>query len=1021
LVQFPVSTFEISDRHDPTNNLYSRTVTTKSYIHDDNASYSARTSGYTSMTTTYTVGKNVSPSFIVGGNSLTFSNNGINWYQSPTNIQLTTINTMEYNGSIYVAGGQGASDSIAYSDNGTTWYSYGTPTLATCNHIKWGGYGPRGASMFVAVGSATNGNSMAYSLGGLHWTGLGNAMFGGSTATVQGQAIEWNGQFWLAGASNGAQYALSRSATGTSGWIGIDISTIANSIYDIIWNGCQWIIAGNTTAGAGFIAFSTNDIATAFTVATCPINTRVTGLAYNGSRTVAVGNGATHTIAYSDDFGATWTGLGTTLLSNTSPTSIHKVAWHVNKFIIAGTNASGRILYSLDGLNWKTTTGAGLSSARAIISSSALPNPLRFTANGVISGNYVSFNGGTTWNQMFSDNISTAVYNGKYAVFAQGENGNTYVAYDLMSAFKVSTANTDPSGVRALEWNGTHWLMGGTTHGSASRHLLLSYDGYNWKPVATNFMTSGYYVTGMDWSPSLGRWCVSVQTGDTTNQIIYSSDGLTWSLASTAVGGGPVKWVNNYFMAAVNNDSTTKIAVSQDGITWVTRTIGSYGQVQSIVADETASTFIIGTYPDSTSVEALLKSSDGVTWTPVGGTNQNYRHTGAVWDGLRYIVKTDNPANSIRVSYDAITWTSVGGNIPGQQLSWTKPHVGALTVYQPTIATGRDASGNNTMAFSKDGIFYKSLGNTLFTEQGNSVGWNGRIWVACGAGINTLGYSYDGLAWTGLGTSIFSRQANHVAWNGSRWIAAGEGGNTLATSQDGINWSGLSTTVFDASGLCVSWNGTTWLAGGAGSANTLAYSTNGLSWTGLGKPLDTAVNDVEWAGTQWIIAGKSTTSDLIMYTTNETGQTGWTASASQPFTTSANSVFWNGQITVAVGEGTNTIATSADLGATWTGQGTALFSTRGNEIAWNDRRWIATGEGTNTLIYSNNGTTWWPTVGGNNLFTEGIGLGTNSKVGATPVRSAITLNNREKVCINTPVSYDSDLADDTSLVFNLNL
>jgi hypothetical protein len=402
----------------------------------------------------------------------------------------------------------------------------------------------------------------------------------------------------------------------------------------------------------------------------------------------------------------------------------------------------------------------------------------------------------------------------------------------------------------------------------------------------------------------------------------------------------------------------------------------------------------------------------------VGGTNQNYRHTGAVWDGLRYVVKTDNSTNSIRVSYDGTNWTDVGGNIPGQQLSWTKPHVGALTIYQPTIAVGKDASGNNTMAFSKDGIFYKSLGNTLFTDQGNHVGWNGRMWIACGKGAtNTLAYSYDGLAWTGLGATIFSIQANHVRWNGARWVATGEGTNTLATSQDGINWSGLGTTVFDASGLTVQWNGDTWLAGGVGSTNTLAYSTDGLSWTGLNKPLD-AVNDVEWVGTHWIIAGKSTSNNLIKYASDPLGT--WTASATQPFTTSANSVFWNGQITVAVGEGTNTIATSTDLGITWTGQGTATFSTRGNEIAWNDRRWIATGTGTNTLVYSNDGTTWWPTIG-NNLFTEGIGLGTNSKVGTVPVRSAITLNNREKVCINTPKYYDSDLADDTSLVFNLNL
>lgn len=1016
MITFPVSSFEVSDRHDPTNNLYSRTVTAKSYVHDDNASYCARTNGFTSMTTTYTVGKNMKPGLIVGGNSLTYSNNGINWFQSNTNISLTTINALEYNGTIYVAGGAGASDSMAYSENGTAWFSYGTPTLAVCNAIKWGGYGPRGGSMFVATGAATNGNSLAYSLGGLHLTGLGNAMFGGSLGTVNGRAIEYNGLYWLAGSSGGATYALARSITGTSEWVGIDISNITASVFDILWQGSQWIIAGQSTGNTGVIAFSTNDAATAWTVVTAPrIGTRVTGLAYNGGRIVAVGNGTGNTIAYSDDFGSTWIGLGVNLLPNTSPTSVHKVAWHQNKFIIAGTNASGTILYSSDGVSWKTTTGAGLSSCKAIISSSQQQHPLRFNLNAVICANYVSFDGGTNWNQMFNDNISVGVHNGKYAVFGAGQNGNTYVAYDLASAFKMNTSNLDASGVNALEWNGAHWLMGGKS--SSLKHLLLSYDGYNWKPVATSFMTNGYAVTGIDWSPPLGRWCVSVQTGVNTNQIIYSSDGLSWSLASTVVGGGPVRWIGAYFIAAVNDSASTKIAISQDGIAWSTRLIGSYGQVLSIVADETASTLILGTYPNSTSVQAILKSTDGVNWTPVGGTNQNYRHTGAVWDGLRYLIKTDNPANSIRVSYDGITWTSVGGNLPGNQLSWTNPHVGTLTVYQPTISLGRDAS--NTMAFSKDGIFYKSMGNTIFSDAGNYVAWNGRLWIACGKGsLNTLAYSYDGLAWTGLGKTVFTIQTNHAVWNGSLWVATGEGGNTLAYSADGVSWTGVGSTIFDNSGLCVMWNGTSWLAGGSGSTNTLASSSNGLTWTGLSNvAMDLAVNDLQWVGVQWIMAGRATTgSNLLKYSLD--GAT-WSTAGSQPFTTSANSVFWNGQVTVAVGEGGNTIATSADLGVTWTGQGTTVFSSRGNEVAWNDKRWIAAGMGGNTLVYSNNGTTWWPCV--LPLFTEGLGVGSNPKVSPTLVRSAITLNNRDKLCVNTPRAYDSDLADDTSLVFNLNL
>jgi len=1004
MVAFPVSTFEVSDRHTSTNNIFSRTVTTKSYIHDDTASYSARINGFTSMTTMYTVGKNVVPRFIVGGNSLTFSNNGVNWYDASTNIPLTTINDLEYNGFVYVAGGSSANHSFAYSENGTDWYSGGNTAMTTCNAIRWGN------GRFMAVGG---GNAIAYSVGGLHWTGFGTAMFGG---TPIGQSVEWNGNFWLAGASGTTTYKLARSTTNGS-WVGIDISnTVANSIYQVMWNGAQWIIGGNTNAGAGLIAYSTNAISWT-AVASCPIGTRVTGLAYNGNRIVAVGNGSGNTLAYSDNFGTTWTGLGTTLLPNTSPTSIHKVEWHVNKFIVAGTTTSGRILYSSDGLNWKISTGSGLSSCRAITSASRMQHPLQFTTNAVITGNSISYNGGTTWSSLFSDNINVAVYNGKYAVFGQGENGNTYVSYDLTNAFKITTANTDPSGVKALAWNGSHWLMGGVSHGLTSRHLLLSYDGFNWKPVATSFMTSGYYVTGMDWSPSLSRWCVSVQTGASANQIIYSSDGLTWTLASTAVGGGPVKWTGTYFMAAVNDSASTKIAVSQDGISWVTRSLGSYGQVESIAVEETSSTFIVGTYPNSTSVEAILKSSDGITWTAVGGTNQNYHHTGAIWDGTRYLIKTDNSANSIRVSFDGTTWTSVGGHVHGSEISWTNPQVGTLTVYQPTIVCG---SGNSTtMAFSKDGIFYKSLGNSLFTNQCNYAAWNGRMWVACGSGVNTLGYSYDGLAWTGLGATVFSIQANHVVWNGYKWVAAGAGGNTLATSVDGIAWTGLGSSVLDVSGTCVQWNGTTWLAGGAGSTNTLAYSADGVSWTGLGtSAMDVVVNDVQWIGTRWVVAGKSTGGNLIVYAADHLGS--WTASGSQPFTTSANSVFWNGQVTIAVGEGTNTIASSADLGETWTGQGTAVFSSRGNEVAWNDKRWVIAGTGTNTVAYSNDGATWWPCVGGS-MFTEGVGIGSNPKVGSTYVKSAVVLNSRDKVCVNTPIYYDSDVANDTSLVFNLNI
>ena len=375
------------------------------------------------------------------------------------------------------------------------------------------------------------------------------------------------------------------------------------------------------------------------------------------------------------------------------------------------------------------------------------------------------------------------------------------------------------------------------------------------------------------------------------------------------------------------------------------------------------------------------------------------------------------------MSYNGITWTDQGGALTGKQIVWTNPHIGTLTIYQPTIACGRDASGNNTMAFSKDGIFYHSLGNGIFDTAAKHAAWNGRMWIACGQGTtNPLAYSMDGQAWVGLGKTIFSQSANRVAWNGTRWTVVGEGGNTIATSTDGLTWTGLGNTVIDASGLCVQWNDTTWLVGGRGATNTLAYSTDGLVWTGLSTTsIDTEVRDVQWTANQWLALGESSTGNHVRYTTVKSGQSGWTDASNQPFSTRANGAFWNGQTTVAVGQGGNSIAKSTDGGITWTGLGTDIFSVQGNGVTWNDVRWIATGQSATketSLAYSNDGTTWYEAPN-NTMFSEGYGIGTNPKVGTTPIASAITLNNRDKVTINSPRYYDSDLADDTTLVFNL--
>jgi hypothetical protein len=277
-----------------------------------------------------------------------------------------------------------------------------------------------------------------------------------------------------------------------------------------------------------------------------------------------------------------------------------------------------------------------------------------------------------------------------------------------------------------------------------------------------------------------------------------------------------------------------------------------------------------------------------------------------------------------------------------------------------------------------------------------------------------------------MGTTIFTQAAYGLAWNGTVWLALGSGGNTMATSTDGKTWIGQGTTIFDTSGLAADWNGTSWVAGGVGNTNTLAYSTNtnATSWAGLAKTsLSTSCNTVRWMLNKWVIGGASVGGNVLCYSSDTTGSSGWFSAATTTslFGVSANSVFWNGQIAVAVGNCiVNTIATSPD-GINWTGRGNTTFTTAGYEVTWNTKRWVAGGIGGNTLAYSINGTTWYGAPNSANLFSQVNGLGTNPRIGATVVPSTVVINTNDRLVVTGPRFYDDSLMSDTAISMNLNL
>jgi hypothetical protein len=129
-------------------------------------------------------------------------------------------NGVAWNGSLWVAVGQGTTYTIATSSDGINWT--GVPNSAIIFTI---GYGVAwNGSLWVAVGSGS-GNTIATSPDGINWTGQGSTVF-----TNAGRSITWNGIRWVAGGTGGNTIATSPNGLN---WTGLGTSIFGTGGYGI--------------------------------------------------------------------------------------------------------------------------------------------------------------------------------------------------------------------------------------------------------------------------------------------------------------------------------------------------------------------------------------------------------------------------------------------------------------------------------------------------------------------------------------------------------------------------------------------------------------------------------------------------------------------------------------------------------------------------------------------------------------------------------------------------------------------
>jgi hypothetical protein len=330
-------------------------------------------------------------------------------------------------------------------------------------------------------------------------------------------------------------------------------------------------------------------------------------------------------------------------------------------------------------------------------------------------------------------------------------------------------------------------------------------------------------------------------------------------------------------------------------------------------------------------------------------------------------------------SYDAIHWKT---NASGTALvsNATNYHNGKV-VWNGSIWVVAGNAGVNSLLYSEDGNTWYSGGANIFDSNFGSfdVVWNGSIWVAVGAPVGqryVVAYSYTGKSWTTVQLSNQIIKSNNDAlyntnkpfsleWDGNAFVMAlnstvSSGNHNYIVSYNGIDWTHIQPSLIQSANIA-KWTGSNFVIAGEDTVNSILIKPNDGydNWqTAPGTNTRTFYDldcNTEFSNTivfqrSILLSNKSHSFD---------GGATWTDASSNigSLMTVVNKAHNNGKLWVAVGSGTNTIATSTD-GLHWIGGGATIFTTAGLDVYWSNSLWVAVGQGTNSIAYSSDGIYW---------------------------------------------------------------
>jgi hypothetical protein len=768
-----------------------------------------------------------------------------------------TINSIGWNGTVWVAGGfnsqSSTAPSIAYSYDGNTWLA-ATQTALTnisVNRIAWNG------SMWLAVGNSSTSTTILYSYNGINWTAL-TTLDSGLTGGFVPNDVVWNGKFWcMIGESvvNNPNSVIATSTNGLNWTYNQDPSISLTALHyattlKIAWNGNYFLASGDqfnnpgtppSSKADGSISISYDGIVwKPVLTASSPNAYIINQFTWTGSQWIGVGydpdNGE---IVVSSPDGWNWTVIYNYYYlgpANIPPTGV--LGMQVLKTCIAIGYSDvpigsvyGRL--AVDTLstigpahfNDSLTVGTSIPISTPTLAVYPLYNTVGVNCNAPRYDLDVNNTIHAT-NLLINNSISSLTMNTGQLIASSiglniGQNTPRYildisgsmftssmvaniVLTSTMNSFITSTNQLLLSSISLTNYSPIKealWVAGAAGP-TALGSILYSTDGSNWNPN----VSGGFAPNGGGFPPYGGTWglagngsmFVAVgQNGTTltpTAAIQYSMDGSNWLPANTAVG-------------FTDGSFTRGLCVVWGNNMWV--------------AGGIPNTFL-------TSNTSIQYSADGINWSNVtsGGFSNQCRaiayNNASSYQSILYVAAGvgATAAQSLQYSSDGLNWlasVSGGFGIDGTVAPFAVIYGGGKWVAGGRITAASGLGSNFAIQYSTNGSNWlpsDSSANSFDVNRGDTImglaySSSLSLWVAVGfnalTGAPIIKRSPNGQTWTSVSQANFSGFASGsiraVSWNGSFFVATGTGttqATTIQYSTDGTTWSASVSGAFAA-------------------------------------------------------------------------------------------------------------------------------------------------------------------------------------------------------------------------------